>query len=227
MKPTSDGKQQAPNHYLIIAHPAILSLWQNSPRWAESLGDALSEAGREAGLIFRARPSISTAADSGMPAGELRVIASITQESLHETQDVPAVGGPAVAANPVPSNAFLIIEGTRIHPLTETVTNIGRRLDNQVVIDDPRVSRNHAQLRVIKGRFVIFDLDSTGGLFLNGQRVNQSVLYPGDVISLAGVTLVFGQDIPSARQAAQGPNASEISAARATVFLKREKDESK
>jgi pSer/pThr/pTyr-binding forkhead associated (FHA) protein len=72
-------------------------------------------------------------------------------------------------------------------------------LENQLVIDDPRVSRTHAQLRAIKGRYVVFDLNSTGGTFVNGQRTSQSALYPGDVISLAGVTLVFGQDNPPPR----------------------------
>ena len=58
-------------------------------------------------------------------------------------------------------------------------------------------SRLHAQLRAIKGRFIIFDLDSTGGTFVNTQRINQCALYPGDVISLAGYPLVYGQDAPA------------------------------
>jgi pSer/pThr/pTyr-binding forkhead associated (FHA) protein len=99
----------------------------------------------------------------------------------------------------IPENAFLIIEGVKVHPLKEAVINIGRRLENHVVIDDPRISRNHAQLRAIKGRFVLFDLNSTGGTFVNGQRTSQTVLYPGDVISLAGVALIFGQDNPPPR----------------------------
>jgi pSer/pThr/pTyr-binding forkhead associated (FHA) protein len=41
---------------------------------------------------------------------------------------------------------------------------------------------------------VIFDLDSTGGTFVNRVQVNQSTLFPGDVISLAGVELIYGQD---------------------------------
>jgi pSer/pThr/pTyr-binding forkhead associated (FHA) protein len=101
--------------------------------------------------------------------------------------------------NGIPENAFLIIEGVKVYALAESVVNIGRRLENQLVIDDPRVSRNHAQLRAIKGRFVLFDLNSTGGTFVNGQRTSQTVLYPGDVISLAGVALIFGQDNPPPR----------------------------
>jgi pSer/pThr/pTyr-binding forkhead associated (FHA) protein len=101
--------------------------------------------------------------------------------------------------NNIPENAFLIIEGVKVFPLRTPVVNMGRRLDNTLVIDDPRVSRNHAQLRAIKGRYVIFDLNSTGGTFINGQRTSQSVLYPGDVVSLAGVALIFGQDNPPPR----------------------------
>jgi pSer/pThr/pTyr-binding forkhead associated (FHA) protein len=94
----------------------------------------------------------------------------------------------------LPPNSYLIVDGTRILPLTQAVINIGRRPDNQIAIEDARVSRLHAQLRAIKGRFVIFDLDSTGGTYVNSQRVNQCALYPGDVISLAGYPLVYGQE---------------------------------
>ena len=97
----------------------------------------------------------------------------------------------------IPENAILIIEGVRVHPLKESVINIGRKFENQIIIDDPRISRTHAQLRAIKGHFVLFDLKSTGGTFVNGQRTSETVLYPGDVISLAGVTLIFAQDNPS------------------------------
>lgn len=96
----------------------------------------------------------------------------------------------------IPRNAFLIIEGVKIHPLNEAVINIGRRFENHIIIDDPRVSRQHAQLRAINGHFVLFDLSSTSGTFVNGQRASQVVLYSGDVISLAGVTLIFSQNNP-------------------------------
>lgn len=91
------------------------------------------------------------------------------------------------------------MEGTKVFPLTQSVINIGRRLDNHIVIDDPRVSRRHAQLRAIRGWYILFDLNSTGGTYVNGQRVTQSILYPGDVISLAGVPLIYGQDNPPPR----------------------------
>lgn len=99
----------------------------------------------------------------------------------------------------LPPNAFLVIEGGRIYPLVKTVINIGRGLENQLVIDDLRVSRSHAQLRASKDHFVLFDLNSRGGTFVNGQRITQTILYPGDTISLGGTILFFQQQDPPPR----------------------------
>ena len=99
----------------------------------------------------------------------------------------------------LPPNAFLAVEGGRIYPLVRTVINIGRSLENHLVIDDLRVSRSHALLHASKGHFVLFDLNSTGGTFVNGQRVNQTILYPDDTISLGGFILTFKQEDPPAR----------------------------
>ena len=96
--------------------------------------------------------------------------------------------------NAIPSNTFLIMEGTKAIPLKQSPITIGRSHENVVVLDDPRVSRKHLEIRVIREHFVLFDLNSSGGTFVNGQRVSQGILYSGDVISLAGVSLVFMQD---------------------------------
>ena len=126
------------------------------------------------------------------------------------------------APEAVPPNAFFIFNGTQIIPLSQPVINIGRRLDNQVVIDDPRVSRNHAQVRIVKGRFVLFDLNSSGGTFINGQRASQSILYPGDVVSLAGVALIFGQDLPTKPGSGGTSPVSPASADRPTAILRKD-----
>jgi pSer/pThr/pTyr-binding forkhead associated (FHA) protein len=102
----------------------------------------------------------------------------------------------AETSDALPQNAVLILEGLKAYPLREALINIGRKLENHIIIDDPRISRVHAQLRAIKGHFVLFDLGSKGGTFVNGQRISEVMLYSGDVISLAGVTLIFAQDSP-------------------------------
>jgi pSer/pThr/pTyr-binding forkhead associated (FHA) protein len=99
----------------------------------------------------------------------------------------------------IPEDAFVIVDGIKVIPLTSPLVRIGRRLENNLVLDDPRVSRTHAELRAINGRYVLFDLNSTGGTYVNGLKISQSVVYPGDVISLAGVNLVYGQKNPPPR----------------------------
>jgi pSer/pThr/pTyr-binding forkhead associated (FHA) protein len=99
----------------------------------------------------------------------------------------------------IPPHAFFVIEGGTIYPLVKAIINIGRMLENHLVIDDSRVSRNHAQLRAIQGQFVLFDLNSTRGTFVNGRRISQTILYPNDAISLGGILLTFKQDDPPPR----------------------------
>ncbi|MDX9865683.1 MAG: FHA domain-containing protein, partial [Anaerolineaceae bacterium] len=91
-------------------------------------------------------------------------------------------------------NAFLILKDRRAIPLNQPVINLGRMLDNQIAIEDPRVSRKHAQLRIMQNHYMLIDLNSTGGTYVNGQRIHQATLKPGDVISLAGVPLIYGED---------------------------------
>lgn len=173
-------------------------MWQES-RLLEIIIQSINTAGQEAGLQFITAPSITITTDDKISKDDANIVASHRVEPMADTKASPLDTGNLEETGSIPENAFLIVEGVKVFPLSEAVVNIGRRLDNQLVIDDPRVSRNHAQLRSIKGRFVVFDLNSTGGTFVNGQRTSQSVLYPGDVISLAGVALIFGQDNPPPR----------------------------
>jgi pSer/pThr/pTyr-binding forkhead associated (FHA) protein len=192
-----EGNTYAPNVYVIIAHPTTLTLWHSEPRLVNELAEALHTAGSEAGFHFLTDPLVTIAADTDMAADETHIIASFKYENVSETRGMPTESQAETPVDSIPPDAFLILGGTKIIPLERPVINIGRRLDNQVIIDDPRVSRTHAQIRVIKSRFALFDLNSTGGTYINGQSTSKSFLSPGDVISLAGVTLIFGQDLPS------------------------------
>ncbi len=97
------------------------------------------------------------------------------------------------------TDAFLTLENKTVVLVNLPIFNIGRRIENNLVMNDPRVSRIHAQLRPMNGNYVLFDLGSTGGTFINGRRIEQSVIYSGDVISLAGVQLIFQQKVPGPR----------------------------
>jgi ABC-type multidrug transport system ATPase subunit len=63
---------------------------------------------------------------------------------------------------------------------------IGRGTENDVVIDDLRVSRRHAEIRREGSAYEIVDLDSHNGTFVNGQRVSRSPIGDGDLIGIGG-----------------------------------------
>jgi pSer/pThr/pTyr-binding forkhead associated (FHA) protein len=71
-------------------------------------------------------------------------------------------------------------------------TGIGRREDNAVVLDDPRVSRYHATVIDTGASFVINDLRSANGVQVASQRIRGSAtLSDGDVITIAGYQFTF------------------------------------
>ena len=68
---------------------------------------------------------------------------------------------------------------------------IGRRQDNDVAIEDPAVSGHHAKIESLGERFVLIDLQSKNGSFVNEQLVSSHWLKHGDVINIGDYTLVF------------------------------------
>lgn len=73
-------------------------------------------------------------------------------------------------------------------------TDIGRTQANGIVIPDVTISRQHARIRLQGDRFVLFDLDSANGTFVNGRPVKQpETLTDGDIVRFGDVELVFKQ----------------------------------
>ena len=59
---------------------------------------------------------------------------------------------------------------------------LGRQSDNELQLRDSRISRNHAEIRLVNGQYVLQDLRSSHGSFVNGTRVERAVLQHGDSI---------------------------------------------
>ncbi len=81
--------------------------------------------------------------------------------------------------------------------LSQNTISIGRLEDNDVVIDEQQISRRHASLTWEKGRFVLRDLGSANGTFLNGVQITApQELRDGDVIGLSEILLAFRSSEP-------------------------------
>lgn len=85
---------------------------------------------------------------------------------------------------------YLIID-SQVYPILAEITTVGRKLSNDIVIKNEMVSRVHAEIRCEHGWYVVYDKQSTGGSFVNNKRVDRCVLFSGDIISLAGVQIMF------------------------------------
>ncbi|MDI6891661.1 MAG: DUF3662 and FHA domain-containing protein [Actinomycetota bacterium] len=97
----------------------------------------------------------------------------------------------------VPSEASLIIKGERgesIFPLTKEVTSIGRSESNDIVLPDFKVSRRHALIVQMGSDFIVRDMGSTNGTFVNGKRVEEKSLKNGDTVGLGTTNLEFRRD---------------------------------
>ncbi len=94
--------------------------------------------------------------------------------------------------------------------LTQDSITLGRETLNEVVINDPEVSRRHARIARRPDGYLLEDLGSTNGTFLNGRRVTTSTpLYHGDTIELGQATVIAFWLTAEATSAAARPTATE------------------
>ena len=88
--------------------------------------------------------------------------------------------------------AWLCLRDGNKLPITHWENVIGRHKSCDIVIDFPTVSRNHGVLtRYDDGSWTISDAESTGGVFVNGKKIDIAALHIGDVISVGGVEMTL------------------------------------
>ncbi|MDQ2077281.1 FHA domain-containing protein [Marinimicrobium sp. ABcell2] len=85
------------------------------------------------------------------------------------------------------------------YELADSLT-IGRSSDNQLVIDDATVSGHHAVIEKTAEGYQIRDLDSTNGVFVNGQRVSNRVIGVDDTVVIGTHDLQFLDNLSDALQ---------------------------
>jgi hypothetical protein len=185
----------APNAYEVHLNPDDCgALLDQQPNIAEMLAEHIVSLARESELRLETTPHVTLVPDEEVSPHAVVVMAGHVARPQESTQAMTALeSGPrgrGGRGGQMPA-AFLVVNGNQYVPLDRSVINVGRRRDNAIVLDDPRVSRQHCQIRFRFGQFVLYDLGSRGGTFVNDERVSECVLKPGDVIALGASKLVY------------------------------------
>jgi Protein of unknown function (DUF3662)/FHA domain len=150
------------------------------------LATELRNHAREMGYVFNGPVKVVFELDSSLPTGRFTVdseaVAGITPRSGRASE---------TAINRAP--LVLEVNGTR-HPLQPPGLVIGRGSEADLRINDPGISRRHAQIRVNAAgpqlQIDIVDLGSTNGIVVNGQRVQQAVLREGSRIEIGSTRML-------------------------------------
>lgn len=199
-QPAEDGRRIAPAGYDVALNPADFAALKGATEAIETrLGDELVQIARELGIVLASAPEIRVGEDSNLSQSSIQVTPSNEYAAGLTMQAAPALP----AAQQPSGREYLIIDGGKTQFLQQSIVNIGRQLDNHIILDDPEVSRRHAQLRSRFGRWMIYDLGSTAGIRVNGARVSEATLVPGDVIDVAGVQIVFASEESAPHEAAR------------------------
>ena len=89
---------------------------------------------------------------------------------------------------------YLIVQDEKAtrYPITNTTWRIGRTKDNELTLADNSVSRRHAEIhRYSNGHFIIFDIDSLNGIYVNDEKIKKKKLEEGDIVEIGDIFLRF------------------------------------
>jgi len=101
------------------------------------------------------------------------------------------------AANQPVLSAFLTVDGEAVYEVApNSVMNIGRLESNDVILDDYKVSREHAVLKYSGTEFMLVDLASTHGTYVNGTRIDRMGVQFEDKIQITSHELMLSREMP-------------------------------
>jgi hypothetical protein len=211
-KSVSVSRVYVPNEYTLYLSPSDreqFSSYEDS--LLTELSDYLSEHARREGYALLSTPRVLVEEDDDLQVGEFGIATRMVQPAQARGQAPPDVvpqelpGETKIYKPPVATEAVspgdaealglahtppVLVADDRPHELTGTLV-VGRSRECDVTLDDPNVSRRHAEIRQEGGAWWIVDLGSTNGVEVNGRRIDRAKLEHGDEIRLGTSELRF------------------------------------
>lgn len=209
-KSVSVSRVYVPNEYTLYLSPSDrdqFSSYEDS--LLTELSDYLSEHARREGYALLSSPRVLMEEDDDLGVGEFGIATRMAQPERPKAPVPPEVvpaSAPsetkiyrppvteAVSATDAEEHdlarapAAVLVGGKR-HELEDRTLVLGRSRDCDITVDDPNISRRHAEISREEGAYWIADLGSTNGILVNGKRVERAKLEPDDEI-LLGTTVV-------------------------------------
>jgi hypothetical protein len=207
-KTISISRTYVPNQYTVYLSPqdrGQFEGWEDAAR--KELSDYLLQYARDEGLTLTTRPTVDFATDDRLGVGEFGIQAMLIKgpDDEHSEPEQADFGhtmvySPSKDARPLEpvespsrSKAILVGAGKRT-VLGGARILIGRSRECDIQLDDPNTSRRHAEVRREGNGWVVADLGSTNGIKVNGSRVAEAELHPGDEVTLGLVRLRFERE---------------------------------
>ncbi|MEA2366629.1 MAG: hypothetical protein QOE69_1947 [Thermoleophilaceae bacterium] len=209
----SVSRVYVPNHYRVFLSPKDREQFASyEPALRKELSDYLLEHARQESFALSTRPQVEFHTDERLDLGEFGIQAQL----LAEPEEEQAVEGPET---PAPSagdfghtmvyspsrdarriepasdrRQALLVGGGRRNVLSGSRVVLGRSREADIVLQDPNVSRRHAEVRRDENGWHIVDLGSTNGIKVNGRRVDNQALTAGDEVTIGVTDLTFELD---------------------------------
>ncbi len=195
-----------PSFYRAFLNPEDFRAFEPIQEELErEMANYLRDLARERGFTLLQHPVVDVAPDPAVGRRNIQVVAEMAggqarsanpADGLESTQVIPSKGPVPLPqqAGPYAELVMQTASGGHTFPIESNLVTIGRGLNNDIILEDPRISRQHAQLRYKSRRFLIADQGSTNGTYVNGTPVTtEQVLRAGDIVSLGGLELIFQQ----------------------------------
>lgn len=168
------GGTLVPNHFVVALSKSDLDQFEGvQDSLSRELADAAREHARDEGYRFMGPVEVVLEGDTRLHTGAFAITGRMAEGK----------GGSGAGSLVLPT-------GDRF-ALTESIISIGRHPDCNLVLADPNVSRNHAEIRPQGDRYAVVDLGSTNGSRVNGVRVDTQVLEDGDEIMFGNTRMRF------------------------------------
>jgi hypothetical protein len=205
-KSFGDAGVIVPNQYVLHLNPTDFASFESYRAALEDdLAHGVLTRARHERYTLVARPRVHLNADRGVPRGDIRVAARVVDDAGERrrrdssppvTSDTVVLSAQEDASPDSARRAYLLVATQGQDPvqfdLGGPLITIGRASDNDVIVDDPMVSRHHCQLKLQHGAYGFVDLGSRNGSMVNGHAVQEVALGPGDVIQIGSTTIEFG-----------------------------------